>query len=117
MPDTPVGPGELIPSEESEFGEVYAELNKLSRDGITSEELDKVKQQFEGGLVISLENMQSRMNRLAKMEIFENRLMTIREFLDIIDKIDIDDIHHLASYLAEADHYIETMIVPEKKFS
>lgn len=96
---------------------IYAELNKLSRDGITSEELDKVKQQFEGGLVISLENMQSRMNRLAKMEIFENRLMTIREFLDIIDKIDIDDIHHLASYLAEADHYIETMIVPEKKFS
>ena len=92
---------------------IYSELNKLKQDGIDSDELKKVKQQFEGGMVISLENMQARMNRLAKMEIYENRLMDIRELLDIIDKITVDDINVLANYLVQTDQFIETSIVPE----
>lgn len=92
---------------------IYTELNKLARTGVDEAELRKVKQQFEGGLVISLEGMQARMNRLAKMEIFENRLMTIQELLDIINKITVDNLMELAIYLAEPDQYIETVIVPE----
>ncbi|MDO9548733.1 MAG: pitrilysin family protein, partial [Candidatus Marinimicrobia bacterium] len=92
---------------------IYSELNKLTRGGISSEELHKVKQQFKGGLVISLEGMQSRMNRLAKMEIYENRIMTIQELLDIIEKITIDDLTDLAHYLVQPDQFIETVIVPE----
>ena len=92
---------------------IYIELNKLAQNGISSEELHKVKQQFEGGLVISLEGMQARMNRMAKMEIYENRIMTIQELLDIIEKITLDDLMDLAHYLVQPDQFIETIIVPE----
>lgn len=92
---------------------IYGELNKLAHAGIDTAEFQKVKQQFEGGLVISLEGMQARMNRLAKMEIYENQIMTIRELLDIINKITVDNLMELAIYLVQPDQYIETMIVPE----
>jgi len=92
---------------------IYSELNKLTSKGISAEELQKVKQQFEGGLVISLEGMHARMNRLAKMEIYESRIMTIQELLDIIDKITVNDLKDLAHYLVQPDQFIETVIVPE----
>ena len=92
---------------------IYSELNKLTQNGISSEELQKVKQQFKGGLVISLEGMQARMNRLAKMEIYENRIMTIQELLDIIEKITVADLTDLAHYLVQPDQFIEMIIVPE----
>jgi len=96
---------------------IYSELNKLKQDGITADELRKVKQQFKGGLVISLEGMQSRMNRLAKMEIYEKRIMTIQELLDIIEKVTVDDIMNLADYLVQPEQFIETVIVPDTKKS
>lgn len=92
---------------------MYDELKKIVREPIPDEELKKVKQQFEGGLVISLEGMQSRNNRLAKMEIYENRIMTIKELLNIIDRISVKDITDLASYLVDGDQFIETIIIPE----
>ncbi len=92
---------------------IYDELIKLKNKAITAEELRKVKQQFEGGLVISLEGMQARMNRLARMEIFENRIMTIQEILDIIDQITIDNIIDLMQYLVDLDQFKETVIIPE----
>ncbi|HCK98822.1 MAG TPA: hypothetical protein DHW42_01765 [Candidatus Marinimicrobia bacterium] len=92
---------------------LYDELKKIVREPIPDEELKKVKQQFEGGLVISLEGMQSRNNRLAKMEIYENRIMTIKELLNIIDRISVKDITDLASYLIDGDQFIETIIIPE----
>lgn len=96
---------------------IYSELNKLKQDGITADELRKVKQQFKGGLVISLEGMQARMNRLAKMEIYEKRIMTIQELLDIIEKITVDEIINLADYLVQPEKFIETVIVPDTKKS
>ncbi|MCD6441497.1 MAG: insulinase family protein [Candidatus Marinimicrobia bacterium] len=94
---------------------IYDELKKIVEDPVSDEELKKVKQQFEGGLVISLEGTQSRNNRLAKMEIYENRIMTIKELLNIIDRISVKDITDLAKYLVEGDQFIETIIIPEKK--
>jgi predicted Zn-dependent peptidase len=85
----------------------------LVQEPISNATLKKVKQQFEGGLVISLEGMSARMNRLAKMEIYENRILTIKEFLNIIERVTIKDITELVEYLIENDQFIETLIVPE----
>jgi predicted Zn-dependent peptidase len=54
------------------------------------------------------------MNRLARMEIYENRIMTIRELLDIIERITVDDIMDLMQYLVDPGEFIETVIIPDK---
>jgi predicted Zn-dependent peptidase len=93
---------------------IYSELTTLKNRAVEADELRKVKQQFEGGTVISLEGMQARMNRLARMEIYENRIMTIRELLDIIERITVDDIMDLMQYLVDPGEFIETVIIPDK---
>ncbi len=92
---------------------IFNEFNNLIEEKITSQEFKKVKQQFKGGLVIGLESMSSRMNRLAKMEIFEKRLLPIDELLMIIEKITREDIQELAKYLFQRDKFITTIIKPK----
>jgi len=92
---------------------IYKELEKLATDPVPEEELKKVKQQFKGGLVLSLENMLARMSRLAKIEIFEEKLLTIDELLKIIESISSKDLQNLASYLYDKDVFIETIIKPQ----
>jgi len=96
---------------------IYEEIYKLVREPISETTLKKAKQQFEGGLVISLEGMSTRMNRLARMEIYENRILTIKEFLNIIERVTVRDITELVEYLIENDQFIETLIVPENQTS
>lgn len=93
---------------------IYAELKRLVTEPVPELELRKVKQQFEGGLVISLENMQARMHRLARMEIYEQKLLKIDTLLDIIDGITARDLQEVAKYLQDEETYIETVIVPEQ---
>jgi len=92
---------------------IYKELEKLATDTLCEEELKKVKQQFKGGLALSLENMLARMNRLAKIEIFEEKLLTTDQLLKIIESISSKDLQNLASYLYDKDVFIETIIKPQ----
>jgi predicted Zn-dependent peptidase len=92
---------------------IYHELKQLAKDSVPAVELEKVKQQFKGGLVLSLEGMHSRMTRLAKMEIFEHRILTIAEFLQLIEEIKADELWQLAQYLIQDQNWVETIIKPQ----
>ncbi len=92
---------------------VFKELEKLAITEISSDELKKAKQQFKGSAMLHLENMQSRMDRLAKMEIFEKKLMTIDELLNIISNITAKELREVAEYLFDEKIYVETRIEPE----
>jgi predicted Zn-dependent peptidase len=84
----------------------------LAEKPIPTRELKKVKQQSKGGLVLSMESMNARMSNLAKMEIYEKRILTIEELLGIIDKISGDELQELANYLFNFELFIETIIKP-----
>lgn len=92
---------------------IYNELKKLSTKPITKDELRKAKQQFEGSLVLSLESMQARMNRLANMEIFEGKILSIDEILQIIENISDKDLLDIANYIYDETEFIETSIKPK----
>ncbi len=92
---------------------IYKELRKLANEPVSEEELKKAKQQFKGGLVLSLESMQARMIRFARMEILEKKLLTIDELLRILENISSLDLQSLAKYLYDKDSFIETIIKPQ----
>ncbi len=91
---------------------IYREMKVLAEKPIPTRELKKVKQQSKGGLVLSMESMNARMSNLAKMEIYEKRILTIEELLGIIDKISGDELQELANYLFNFELFIETIIKP-----
>lgn len=91
---------------------IFKELENLSKHGIPEKELQKVKEQAKGALVISLESMYARMNRLAQSVIFERGSLTIQGALEKINRVTVDEINAVAKYLYQPEEYIETVFIP-----
>ncbi|MBN2281911.1 MAG: insulinase family protein [Candidatus Marinimicrobia bacterium] len=91
---------------------IYKEMRDIADKRIDEKELLKVKQQFKGSAMLHLESMQSRMSRIAKMEIFEKELQTIDQLLEIINGISASDIQDVATYLYDEQQFVESRIVP-----
>ncbi len=93
---------------------IFDEMRDIAENSISEKELLKAKQQFKGSAMLHLESTQSRMSRIAKMEIFEKEMQTIDQLLEIINKISCKDIQDLAQYLFVEKEFVETRIIPNK---
>jgi len=78
---------------------IKAEFAKVMKHNITPEELVRAKNQIRGGLVLSQENMSSRMIRMAKSELYLGRPIPLDELISLIQKVTHDDIDRVARKL------------------
>ncbi|MEE0775981.1 MAG: pitrilysin family protein [Bacillota bacterium] len=78
------------------------EIENLRRDGISQEELDKLKGQIGGGMRIGLDSIGSRLNRLGRNELYHGRSVPIEEVVTAINGVTNEDIVRVArKYLTE----------------
>lgn len=74
------------------------ELRRLRQETVTDEELQAAKQYLRGSLLLSMENTDNRMTRLAQNELFLNRPMTLAESLERLDEVTPADLQALARH-------------------
>lgn len=80
------------------------ELARLRDKGITEEELARSREHLKGNLMLSLESTSSRMNRLAKQEIYFGQFFSLDEILAAVDAVTVEEIGRLIERLvAERD--------------
>lgn len=89
---------------------IRQELEKLIDTPLTRTELKRAKAQLKGGLTLSLENVSSRMNRLARMEIYLGRYHPLDDLLDGIDAVTAEEIQQLASELFGDELYTSYLL-------
>ncbi len=92
---------------------IQSELRQLGREPITQEELQRTKSQLKGNLMLGLESTSSRMNRLAKMEIYLNRYFTLDDTLGEIEKVSQEDVLAVARELFQEDRLFMTVLKPK----
>jgi len=80
-----------------------AEIAKLARDGLKPDELARAKSQLKGSMLLGLESTDSRMNRLARNEIYFHRDVPLEELACGIDAVANDAIVELASSWFRSD--------------
>src|SRR5258708_11694650 len=73
------------------------EINKVVRDGLAPEELARAKSQLKGNMLLGMESTESRMNRLARNDIYFQRDMPVDELARQIAKVTNDQMVELAS--------------------
>jgi predicted Zn-dependent peptidase len=78
------------------------QLDLVSANGLSAEELARGKGQMRGGLVLGLEDTGSRMSRLGKAELVYGELLTVEEVLARIDAVTLDDVHAVAADLFDS---------------
>lgn len=75
---------------------IRSEFGNILKDNITEEELTRAKNQLRGSMVLSQENMSSRMIRIAKSEIYYKRIMLLDELINAVVAVTHDDIAGIA---------------------
>jgi predicted Zn-dependent peptidase len=82
---------------------VLGVVRALKKDGVTAEELRRAKEHLKGNLMLSLESTSSRMNRLAKQELYFGAFFSLDEMLAAIDRVREEEVHALVDRLLDED--------------
>lgn len=82
---------------------VLKELREVRQNSITPAELASAKEQLKGSFLLSLESSDSRMDRLARDEIFHGRHYPVEEVVAEIDRVTLDDLHAVAHEILGRD--------------
>ena len=95
-------------------GLVIKEFNKILKNGITKNELNRAKEYMKGHLIMHLESTTNRMIRMAQSNLYLNRTKTIKESADAIEKITLDDVLEVSTGLLNRDGLSEVQISSRK---
>ena len=91
---------------------IWREMKKLADGSLKPKELNAAKEQLKGNLLLSLENTDTRMGRLAKSEIYFGRFISTEEFLEGIEKVSIDRVSALAAKAFRSESLSLTLLGP-----
>jgi predicted Zn-dependent peptidase len=78
---------------------IGTELRRLQEDGVTTEELDRARENVKGRTVLAMESSSARMNRLGGSVLMGVPLLTLDEVLAHLDAVTLDDVVGLAREL------------------
>lgn len=91
--------GTSIDKIEDVYSLTKAEFENILKENVTDDELTRSKNQIRGGLLLGLENMRSRMIRIARSEIYHNRIVPIDELIEHTMSVSHEDIDRVAHYM------------------
>ncbi len=98
---------------ETVTGLILDEIEKIKKKNITRTELNRAREQLKGNIILSLESINSRMNRMGRNEIYFNRQIPIDEVLDNIDNVREEDVSYMAGRLFKKGKIAFSIIGPE----
>ncbi|MEM6648199.1 MAG: pitrilysin family protein [Bacteroidota bacterium] len=91
---------------------VLRELEKLTEKPVSKRMLNMAKNQVKGALMMGLESLNNRMNRIAKQEIYYNRYFSLDEVTAFIDEVDEAKVQEVARELFVPERFSQTVIAP-----
>jgi predicted Zn-dependent peptidase len=95
--------GTSIDSLDEVIGLTLDELRRMREEPVPAEELRRAKDHLKGSLMLSLESTGSRMNNMARQEIYFGRQFTLDEILARIEGVQQDDVQRIAGQIFKGD--------------
>jgi predicted Zn-dependent peptidase len=90
----------------------HKELLNVRQSGITDAELTRAKNQVRASLLLSLDDVGSRMNRLARSLLYHGRVIQPSELMAVVDAVTLEDCHRAAERLFGGDEFAFAAIGP-----
>jgi predicted Zn-dependent peptidase len=91
---------------------IFKQVRDIQIEGVKKEELYRAKEQLKGSLFLSLENVNTRMSRLGKSQLYLGKVFTPEEIADKVNKVTIGDIQELAREILDPDGFSLASIGP-----
>jgi predicted Zn-dependent peptidase len=93
---------------------VLREIREL-RDTVHEDELERAKNQLKGNIILGLESSSSRMNNIARQEIYYGKYYSPKEIMGEIDAITLTQIKDLAERVIKSEWFSLTVYGPVKE--
>ena len=95
------------------IGLILNEFNDLRTNPLPDNELVRLKDQLKGNLMLGLEQVSSRMYRLAKMELYLKDYLSLDDILHLIDNVTAEEVLAVAQRLLQPEDQLITILTPE----
>jgi len=82
---------------------------------LTDDELDKAKRHLKGNMILALESTSSRMNNIARQEMYYGRYISPDEIIKSVDKVKLAEVQALSERLIARDRFSATAFGPMEK--
>lgn len=89
------------------------EIDRIKDGDLTEQELEKVKSQVRGSLVLSFESTHRRMKKIGESEIYRRPHQTIQEIVNKVKSVTVDDIVQVANQIFVENNQCLTIVAPE----
>ena len=94
---------------------VFKEFKKLKNIPVKDRELRKVKEYLKGGILLGMESTTNRMMRIANSILYYDRVISIEEYLDKIEKITVEDVQKTANELLNEAKLVKVILKSDAK--
>lgn len=91
---------------------IFKEFDNLKNKPVKTSELERVKSQVKGTIMLSLESMSSRMMRLATSEIYFNTYFTLESIIGQLDAVTADDVMEVANKILNREKFSIVIFSP-----
>lgn len=89
---------------------IKEELDLLKSQGIKGDELAKAKEQLKTSIVFSQENVSSRMYSNGRNALLLDKIITVKEILEKIDRVSPEDLDRAASLIRDFENYSSVLV-------
>jgi len=93
---------------------ILKEIHML-KDTVSEEELERAKNQLKGNIILGLESSSSRMNNIARQEIYYGKYYSPKEIMAEIDSITLKQIRELAERIVKKEWFSLTVHGPVRE--
>ncbi|MCL5058354.1 MAG: insulinase family protein [Actinobacteria bacterium] len=91
---------------------IFKEIKDIQQNGVTGQELRRAKDQLKGNLLLSLENVNTRMSRLGKSQLYLGKVVPPEEIVLRIEKVTGDEIRKLAMEKLDPNNFALASVGP-----
>ena len=91
---------------------IERELTKLAETPVSARMLERAKHQLKGSIVLGLESMSNRMQRLGRVELTYGRIVPVDEVVAEIDAVTSEDVRSVAEALFSPDRLSTVALLP-----
>jgi predicted Zn-dependent peptidase len=88
---------------EEVVGLIRTELDRVASDGVTPDELDRVRQASTGHLVLGMESTRNRMTRLGRNEVTGGEILSADEIMERYNAVTMDDLRRVSAEVLSAE--------------
>ncbi len=82
---------------------IRIEMERIAEQGVTPQELDRVRQATKGHLVLGMESTRMRMTRLGKNEVTGGEILSSDEIVERFDAVTMDDLKRVSAAVLDRE--------------